>query len=612
MKNRYAQLAPLNAGETLSSNFSRISSALEYRHARNFGAEASIDFQQLSVGVPHAVRAFADLLECSVSKLWEHAIIVDGGDIKIGEVALPKRYLNRQPMKFCPLCTEEDEMNCEGRRGYRAWGRRTWLVNAVRVCRKHEVKLQWLPECQAAMIHDFTNLLAKAKVERQGEFMKTQRQPQDHLDRYVSGRISGETSSREWADVLPLHVVIRTAELVGMIDRHGPSVKDSKIDDAERSRCCGHGMDVLAAGEQAFRDTVRSICQASVRGRIGDIGGKAVFGLMYESLAYGNSDETFAPIRIIMREVALDNLPLGPGDEFFGPVTIRRMHSVQSAAKQFPVHPKRLKKLLVKTGAVPEECLNQSSERILLDAERMERFVSEMMETLDVREAMKLLGASRTQFDTLVRDGHLIAHTGFCSSKEPVNGVVVERQFPLRGIQALLDVIASKPLLLDASEERAPMPAATSTAGCRLGEAMELLLTGRLANVVRVPSQTGFESLRFDIAELRSLTRLPDHGCLSLRQVEEALKTTSRAVKGLISEGHLRAVTRRNPVKRHIQTVVEPADLKEFSEKFISLHQISLIKKIPMLMVRSHLKGVEQAFSKDVIGASFYRRDDII
>lgn len=225
----------------------------------------------------------------------------------------------------------------------------------------------------------------------------------DDLQRYVQAPMAGARTS-DWLDSLPIYVDITLCELVGGLEQHGPKCMSSQLDPVELSNCASTGFQLLQGPESNFRDFVRAKSQAYFDKRSYN-GGRSLLGRLYDKLAHNTRDPNFDPVRKIMLDEVLDALPLGPGDDFFGPVTERKLHSVQTAHKTYGLHPKRLMKSLVNAGLVSEDQAQNTPGRILLDASLMESFVSRSIASVSSVEAMEQLGLGRRSLRSLSASG---------------------------------------------------------------------------------------------------------------------------------------------------------------------------------------------------------------
>src|SRR3546814_3955758 len=81
-----------------------------------------------------------------------------------------------------------------------------------------------------------------------------------------------------------------------------------------------------------------------------------------------------------------------------------------------------------------------------------------------------------------------------------------------------------------------------------------------------------------------------DHGGLSLREVEQRMRCSTRVVKALVDHGHLPSRIAANPVNRGLQRIVLPADLEGFLERFIPLHSLAAERGIHFIILKDSLE----------------------
>ncbi|MDC9835713.1 TniQ family protein [Rhizobium binxianense] len=602
---RLFEIINFNAGETVASYCSRLAAACGYRHARSFGADLGFLFQGVAIGSQEDIEKFAAVVGVPVSYLAHGIVTTDDRINIVAGQSLTRTFMQRQRLRFCPLCVFDDERQKGGRRGFRSFGRVDWLVKSIRCCEVHHVQLVTSEHAAPPMfIHDFAANLAQfgdvGGLVSNAEFLKP-----DRLQRYVKERLRGHQTEAAWLDSLPLYAAVRLCETVGATERHGTHFYTSSFDEREWSACADAGYDLLRGGENDFREHLRGQI-TRFYGRLSDMGGRSIFGRLYERIAHETDDKAYDPIRSIMRDIALDNLPLGPGDEFFGPVNERRLHSVQSASIEFGIHPKRLRKTLVNEGLIPVEDQSKTFERILLDAETMEKFALETKRSLDVPDAKAHLNAERVQFEMLVKHGLIGPLGGNGASAE----IAVERRFSPSDLDSLLRRLQAAVTRAD-HDGLCDLRGVMKKAGCSFVEVIELVLGGTLTTVAWNADETGLAAVRLDASEIKARTLGDDHGCFSLHQLQMLIPASTKIIKALIESGRLPAVQRRNPVKRNMQTVVEPDSLKAFMDEYLSLGNFATRRKTRTWNLKRDLDdaGIEPIFVAAEM--PFYLKSDI-
>lgn len=81
---------------------------------------------------------------------------------------------------------------------------------------------------------------------------------------------------------------------------------------------------------------------------------RKAFGAIYDHLAHYQSDDTeLVPLRDLLRDSILENWAIAPGTNVLGEVlSVRRLHSVASAAEETEIDPKALTRVLSPIGAL--------------------------------------------------------------------------------------------------------------------------------------------------------------------------------------------------------------------------------------------------------------------
>lgn len=354
---RLSELLPFNEGETVASYCSRLAAACGYRHARSFATDLGFCFQKVVVGDAEHVQKFASVLDVNVKHLSSGIVLSVGQMIEIAGEKFSRPSVQRQRLRFCPLCIREDEHIREGRRGHRAFGRIDWLTTANRACVQHEVEIRTSEQSPASnFVHDFAPNLASERVYMEAHLSGLREMKADALQRYVQARMAGMRTS-EWLDSLPIYIAATMCELVGGIERHTTGFMNSSLDQIELSACANVGLSLLQGHESNFRDFIRRRAERFFSTRR-YAGGRSMFGRLYEKLAHHRADPNFEPVRKVMRDEVLNTVPLGPGDDFFGPVNERRLHSIRTAQVAFGVDPRRLMKSIINAGLISKDASN--------------------------------------------------------------------------------------------------------------------------------------------------------------------------------------------------------------------------------------------------------------
>ncbi|MBB3453476.1 hypothetical protein FHT86_001732 [Rhizobium sp. BK313] len=427
---------------------------------------------------------------------------------------------------------------------------------------------------------------------------------------YVEDRLAGRNPKSRWIDEFPLYVVARLCETIGATEMIGKDFLSEALTEPDWAEAAQIGFEVMSEGNAAFEDHLRSWHESFWTTKH-HVGGRSLYGRLYDRLAHEIVDPDYDPIRKIMYDVTLDSLPMGPGDFLFGPIEERRLHSVRSAAIEYGILPKTMRKLVQSAGivlpgsALPGSIL--SYERQLVRSDAVSRLMKKVGTALDWEEAKARLGVTRTMWDTLA-DGYVRL------LPELRRNVKMHALYGTEEIDAFIETAFSKATLSsEAAEDLLPIEKIVRKTNCKFKEVLDLLLDGRLARAAVGLRGVGLGRLRFDLEEIAELIRLPDHGGLSLREVSKRLTTNERVVRRLADYGYLETETAINPVKRCNQQIVLEDVLDRFMAEFVALYVFARERRWNIGVTKRKLAymGIEPAFPSEEIGATFYRRRDL-
>ncbi len=585
---RLSKLLQFNAGETLASYCSRLAAACGYRHARSFATDMGFSFQKVVTGDAGHIRTFASVLDVSVNHL-SSGIISSGG--KMHEIAgekFSRPSVQRLRLRFCPLCVREDEHLCEGRRGYRAFGRIDWLITANRACLKHEVQIITSEQFPSSKFnHDFAANLAAERECMETHLASLRHMKVDALQLYMHARMAGMKTS-EWLDSLPIYIAATTCELVGGIERHEAGFLNSELDQVELSACADVGFSLLQGDESNFREFIRRRADRYFSTRR-YAGGRSMFGRLYEKLAHHRADPNFEPVQRVMRDEVLNNVPLGPGDDFFGPVNERRLHSLRTAHVTFGVHPKRLMKSLLNAGHISSGTARTHG-RTVLPADVMENFVRDAVNGITAPEARALLGASRRSLDSLSEHGFISVQ----GRKE--DNIRTEPRYDAAQIETFLALLRSRVTCVPTAK-LVPLLNAVHVTNCSYNALLDMIVNNELASVAWDQESVGLLAIRIDPDEVLAMTTEPDE-FVNLKTVEIEIPSSFNVVRALVVDGHLPSIKRPHPKAGIPQTAVSIKALASFKQTYVSLANIARARGTRTRKCRSYLeaRGIAPSF----------------
>lgn len=514
---------PLQADQSLASFCSQVASANGASSAREFCMHMGMQFQHVVDGTAESIERLAVLSGVGVSCLSKAAVIKQGGMYLINGEKLRRPFLRRSRLRYCPACLIGDNAREDRLPQARLYGRRDWLVSFIRTCPVHQIEFATLENpAGPSLLHDFTAVMRDKSLDLDSVLAGSQGRNPSNFEQYVTGRLTNGTASVGYLDLLPLYAAGRSCEMLGAILEHGIKVASDNISESQWWSCAESGFKVMSNGEEAIRE-----CLTAFHDRFfttsRDIGGRSLYGRFYEWLAHENEDSAYDPIRDLIRAHAVATLPLGPGDEMFGPLTIpRRWHSVHTAAREFGVHPKRLRKLAIGAGLAKEAAIDLTDDRILLDASEVETLIRHGREALSYNDARAYVNAPRVQWEILIKLGYVKPFV------ETATGPALKAKFSLSELDRFLAKISRSGIGEPVVGETYTIPDASKRANCKASEVIDLLLQGELREVAIDTMTSGFLAVQVNPSEIRRKTALIAHGGVSLKQAEKNCKRRVR------------------------------------------------------------------------------------
>ena len=600
---------PLGRGEAVTSFASRLAAA-NGLPVREFCLDWNFRFQSVVDGDAAAIEILADKGGIAAADLMAHAFIHGQKHAFTyrGE-QLMRFSLRRKRVAVCPWCLAEDIANSDRKPYLAVYGRAIWQIDCIKTCPVHQIALAVVADdMEAATLHEFTHHVAPVLPHLAGLGDQAVRRELTGLEKYVLARLDGAHQAK-FLDSLALFVAIKLCEMIGAVDLFSRTANLKRLSD-EQWRLAGAAGYAIAAGGppaiSAFLSRLQATFDYSRRG--GTEGPQALFGRLYQWLEFGAEDPAYNPVRDVIGRHIGDHLPLGPGDTVFGqPVEVRTLHSIRSLSLEANVHPKRLRKLLRAAGVIGEAQDPLVDASVVFAAGKASSVITRAKGAMSLPAAGEYLNAPRVHRALLVEAGFLVPCV-------PAAGFGAVDQFAVADLDEFL-----RRLLADAQPVKTPkadqvdIPAAAKRACCSAAEIVRFILDKKLKWVGRLAGIEGYLSVLVNLDEIRSLVRGEDHGGLTPYKVACTLGVTDRVARELIRHGHLKTVSTINPINRCPQSVVMPAEVERFQQKYVSLFGLAKERGRHFRKLKQELdaNGTKLAFDAEKIGATFYARDTL-
>jgi hypothetical protein len=598
---------PLGVGETPPSFTSRLA-AMRRLSGRDFCLDFGTTFQAVVDGDPTAIAVVAAKGGVDPNLLSQHAFLRTGKRRYTfrGEV-LVRSSLRRAAVAVCPDCLASDIAAAPHLRpAVAAFGRALCQIDAIRTCPVHSVPLAVIAEdLTPHTLHDFSHHVGNAiasigRLAGQAEH----RLPTD-LENYVIARLDGGRHS-PFLDSLELHAAIKFAEMTGAVELFGRTSNLKGLSDEEWRRAGASGFEIVNGGPVAIGAFLSKLQATFDYGRSGHLGPQALYGRLFQWLAFDAEDPAYNPVRDLVGKHIIDHLPLGPGDKVFDQMVVRRaLHSIRTLHLETGLHPKRLRKLLRAAGIVKADQDPLVDANVIFPSGEAYRVATRDRVSVSLIEVGRYLNLSRVQRSLLVEAGFLKPSLGRTHGKLDQYATADLDEFLKRLLEGAVPIRKAK-------EGQVDIRTAAKRACCSAAGIVGFILDMQLKWVGRSVGVDGYQSVLVDLVEIRELVRGDGHGGLTQLQIAKALKTTDRVVRALIANDCLVAITVINPVNKCPQQVVLSVEVERFDREFVSLFALAKQRRQHFLKLKQEFDeaGVEPVFDVNKIGATFYRRKD--
>jgi hypothetical protein len=257
---------------------------------------------------------------------------------------------------------------------------------------------------------------------------------------------------------------------------------------------------------------------------------------------------------------------------------------------------------------IGDDSIGLVNDRVLFDAAAAQGFIDRVVNSLTFKDAADYINVPRPHDRGLFESGLIRPLSEIDSS------LLAQYAFVKTDLDGFLSqLLATATELQDGEQGFMGILSAQRRACCTVSEIVKLVIEKKLSRVRKRPGERGFMSVLVDVEEIKPLVRGEDHGGLSLRNTERALEVTTGVLTALIRHGVLSSRLAVNPTNRCPQTVVDMKDIDAFQETYVSLIKLSRETGIHFNPLKKVLESskVSPAFERNVMRATFYRRDQI-
>jgi hypothetical protein len=356
---------PVMPGETPVDYASRL--ALQFSCSlKVFCSRIAVSRQKLLDGSPAAVDALRRACRLSDDTFVDTTFVgSEGRRVVLAGQSLSLDQVNREVLRLCPACVDEQLANGIGRCD--VWARREWHILPLHVCDVHSIPMLILSSKKIDQNRgDFSRMLRQSQAEQSWRLDEMETVEESGLGHHIRKRLRG-IEDGHWLSQLPLYAAIKTGEMIGTAALHGVQQAWRDLTATERFEAGRVGFDILAEGEVGLR-RLFSDFQRNTVADAGSSGLRATFGRIHVSMLEWD-DAAYDPLRNVLRQHIVETLPFGPGEVVLGQeVKKRRIHSARTVAPELGVSQLTAHKRLRLIGVLDETTKNLPWSQSTFDA----------------------------------------------------------------------------------------------------------------------------------------------------------------------------------------------------------------------------------------------------
>ncbi|WP_333829782.1 TniQ family protein [Pararhodobacter sp.] len=485
---------PYDAEETLESFVRRLASFHTGRDAQTLLADLRIERNSFLAGSTEAIVTLAAasgvapdiLMGAAVRRFARHREF--RGERWSGD------FVRAEGELICPKCLAEDAVDG---RGWMLKGRISWRLRSVLTCVDHDCRLV-PPPVPGEIASAFQQLAA-------GEGVRIMAQSPSDLELAISKRLARlPTGAGDWMDGQTVEQGARACEMIGATLLHGLTFEHKSFSPEDWQRAGAMGFEFARLGEEIVLEALSCVAALATT-TAGQAGPKAIYGRIYEWLAYSSPAVDPGPIRVLLREHILNSMVIEPGQLLLGErVEGRRLHSVHSLSKWSGLHRKRLRKILVQAGMASDDSWDIAANRLVFPAEEAEQLCRGVLHGVSLHDVPNVIGCSRSQAESLFQDGVLRSAIPL----DPRYGIG-KLTFAKRDLKTLLQRLEPLPLVSEDCQQIVNLVNAAKRTGLRTGLVMKGVLSGEVP-ASRIGGDLALRNIRFRLADLDPIrTRRP-------------------------------------------------------------------------------------------------------
>lgn len=408
--------------------------------------------------------------------------------------------------RFCPHCLLEDQVGQI--HPYASMRHRLfWRFMPVRVCPIHKLPLRdWREENWSKHLHEVQalhTLLEREAVQLEADVPNAP----SALQCYVVNRFEGHAGP-SWLDLQNVDHAVRATEMLGGLALFGAAQKASSMTQDMWDQAGRAAWNMVADG----RSEIEGFLSAELRTKSNEKGCASpckAFGMLFDWLNHQSSEEDGGPIKELLREVIVREVPLRPGRTVLGKTVVRPyLSSVGAIASAERINPRTLRKVLQSSGLISEPADKGRAQDIVQDYMQVKDLIDDAKHAVSEQITTNELNVSGAMLSSLIELG-VVTYVDDCMGNKGKFGKAIDGRSVRKILLFLRENIPVTKSLPEGSEL---VPEAAEKLTITMRVIFELLFGKHLKGAYRIAGRKGLGGLVVNLDEIRSLLESPPPG----------------------------------------------------------------------------------------------------
>lgn len=577
----------------------------------SFGGDMGIPFRDIIRGCRNG--DIAALANINPAALNHTTFRIDEDDwVRLGNEVLHRDDWSYTSLRICPSCLKEDLDSGRGDPAFRAHVRAWWNVTHMRACPLHKVMLlDRIPRKGGASI-DPKALDVRFAAGSAFDFA-TAHSPYVNdvrAETYMLGRLGFMPRvSAPILDELPLWNAIRLMDRFGAVAVAGHRGFTSFGGGVSHREALSAGFDIFSSDKaHLFRFLDNLVSSAKIR--LGHWGPRVAYGRVYKWLSNDTRDKAYDPVRELVREHIIGNIPLGPDELVFGqPVGARHLYTLWDASKAVKLSHPALRRTLIALGYLDKSSSKKSNWETIFPAHVIDSIAKELNDRVSFNTARSYLRLPRHAMQTLFEAGVIKPFL-------PVSRGVAEHILRKRDLDDFLkQMIGDAPTVIKRLPGTYDIVTAAKRSLVPVADIGKAILEGQIKCTARLANAQGMLQILVHVDELKAFRnqKQKETGRITIEDARNVLGVTYTVMKRLIDEGYLEIERHIAPLRNKQQMYLKADSFAAFQREFVAASVIAreLGTHVRTLVPNLKRQGINYAIGNQHVGQYFYQKASI-